>query len=148
MADALASAAKFSSCCCDSRPRDRIAIVVGADGADACILEVTEAIICIQCRTLDQMEAEPFADAGGRIATYTLDRVGQRVASWCPFGVHFLRGTNRLDGIIENKETDGKYLTRRVLHGIMNQDKKLGKGSGSNPPLSAIDLWFSLLAIV
>jgi 3-hydroxy-3-methylglutaryl CoA synthase len=137
----------------DARPGDRIAIVVGADGADACILEVTGAIdsvrprrsvahwteskrndlpytsylkwrgilpfepprrpnprrpeappmrrserwkyafvgsrckacgtanlppqrICIQCRALDQMEAEPFADASGRIATYTLDRVG------------------------------------------------------------------------
>jgi 3-hydroxy-3-methylglutaryl CoA synthase/uncharacterized OB-fold protein len=137
----------------DARPGDRIAVVVGADGADACILEVTGAIdaarprrsvarwtaskrsdlpytsylkwrgvlpfepprrpnprrpeapamrrverwkygfvgarckacgtanlppqrICIQCRALDQMEPEPFADASGRITTYTVDRVG------------------------------------------------------------------------
>jgi len=137
----------------DAKPGDRIAIVVGADGADACILEVTGTIdaarprhtvaqwteskrndlpytswlkwrgilpfepprrpnprrpeappmrrserwkyafvgsrckacgtanlppqrICIQCRALDQMEPEAFADALGHIATYTLDRVG------------------------------------------------------------------------
>jgi len=70
--------------------------------------------VCLECRSVDQMDAEPVADVAGTVATFTVDHLAHSIVPPVVVGVVDLDGGGRLQCELTDVDPDAVRVGDRV----------------------------------